>query len=147
MNKVCLWILNYHPENKFKTELFHRKRNWDIINCKNIILKSVCVCGGGEEKVPKIEWYVTVKKALKLPRTFYVVFKVANFQYEFLKLLRKLSCDNISLFHSKCLKKKTFLKDIKLLERNILNLACSNKKLIYSWKQLSCYLLYHHFLD
>ena len=46
MNKVCIWILNYHLENKFKTELFHWKRNWDIINCKNIILKSV----GGKGK-------------------------------------------------------------------------------------------------
>ena len=46
MNKVCIGILNYHPENEFKTELFHWKSNRDIINCKNIILKSV----GGEGK-------------------------------------------------------------------------------------------------
>ena len=43
VNKVCIWILNYHPENKFKTELFHWKRNWDIIESKNIILKR-CQC-------------------------------------------------------------------------------------------------------
>ena len=49
VNKVCIWILNYQPEHKFKTELFHWKRNWDMINCKNIILKSV---GGKRKKFP-----------------------------------------------------------------------------------------------
>ena len=39
-------LSNYHPENEFKTELFHWKRNCDIIKCKNIILKSVCVLRG-----------------------------------------------------------------------------------------------------
>ena len=41
-------ILNFHPENNFKPELFHWKRNLEICNCKNIILQSV----GENEKVP-----------------------------------------------------------------------------------------------
>ena len=47
VNKVCIWILNYLPKNKFKTELFHWKRNWDTYNCKNIIF-----VWGEKEKVP-----------------------------------------------------------------------------------------------
>ena len=50
-NKVCIWILNYHPENKFKTQLFHWKRNWDIINCNKTGTSNV----GAISKVQKAQ--------------------------------------------------------------------------------------------